>query len=94
MDEFCPQQEISKAIGGSWTDANEDDLLSELAAIENEQEEPATVSETVAPTKPANVANDLEELLPEAPTTAPVVEVEAPEARKEESAEGPVLVPG
>lgn len=97
MDEFRASQEISKAIGGSWTDANEEDLLSELAAIEKEQEEPAVVSEAAAPTKPARVAgpaaNELEELLPEAPTTAPVVEVEAPGAKEEESAEAPVLVP-
>lgn len=51
------------------------------------------MSEAVAPTKPAHVASDLEELLPEAPTTAPVVEVEAPGAKEEESAKGPVLVP-
>lgn len=43
-------QEISKAIGASWTDANEEDLLQELADIEAEAEaEQATVTEAQLP---------------------------------------------
>lgn len=36
-ESIAMEEEISKAIGGSWTEANEDDLLAELAVLEKEE---------------------------------------------------------
>eukprot|EP00904_Undaria_pinnatifida_P012033 jgi/Undpi1/7960/HiC_scaffold_24.g10432.m1 len=36
-ENIAMEEEISKAIGGSWTEANEDDLLAELAVLEKEE---------------------------------------------------------
>ncbi|CAB1115517.1 unnamed protein product [Ectocarpus sp. CCAP 1310/34] len=125
-ESIAMEEEISKAIGGSWTDANEEDLLAELAELESEaapepvpatepepapatasEPVPATASEPVAAAVPAAAeaskpseetaaqeASSLEELLPEAPTEAPVVVptvTDAAEPQQEE--ERPTLVP-
>lgn len=80
----CPfhfLQEISKAIGGSWTEANEEDLLAELAEIEKEaapEPVPAPVPQPAA--KVEEQPTPLEDMLPEAPESAPVVPVPAESA--------------
>lgn len=48
-------QEISKAIGGSWTDANEEDLLAELAVLEKEELGEATPAAAAAAAAPAPI---------------------------------------
>ena len=67
-------QEISKAIGGSWTEANEEDLLAELAEIEKEAE-PAAVPQPAPTVEEAETP--LEDRLPVAPDGVPVVPVPA-----------------
>lgn len=52
--------------------------------------EPAAVAAT---TKPAAESPSLEEQLPEAPTTVPVVPVSVPEVEQAAEAERPMLVP-
>lgn len=122
-------QEISKALGGSWTDANEEDLLDELASIEQEQAaesaaagmeaqvappaptvvdkpstepvtEPAAAAATAEPAATAVATAEaeaalpsLEEQLPEAPTTVPVVPVSVAEVEQALEAERATLLP-
>lgn len=96
-------QEISRAIGQSWTDANEEDLLKELAGLEAEEEQEQQAAVAAAPVAapapaaarpaaPSAEPSSLEQDLPEAPVD-PVV---LPTGRREEAAEDtrrPTAVP-
>lgn len=128
-ESIAMEQEISKALGGSWTDANEEDLLDELASIEQEQAaesaaagmeaqvappaptvvdkpstepvtEPAAAAATAEPAATAVATAEaeaalpsLEEQLPEAPTTVPVVPVSVAEVEQALEAERATLLP-
>ncbi|CAM9820301.1 unnamed protein product [Ectocarpus sp. 13 AM-2016] len=66
-ESIAMEEEISKAIGGSWTDANEEDLLAELAELESEaapESVPATVPEPVPATAPEPVPATASEPVP------------------------------
>ncbi|CAN0173318.1 unnamed protein product [Ectocarpus sp. 6 AP-2014] len=66
-ESIAMEEEISKAIGGSWTDANEEDLLAELAELESEaapEPVPATAPEPVPATAPEPVPATAAEPVP------------------------------
>ncbi|CAN0272740.1 unnamed protein product [Laminaria digitata] len=54
-ENIAMEEEISKAIGGSWTDANEEDLLAELAVLEKEELGEATPAAAAAAAAPAPI---------------------------------------
>eukprot|EP00903_Cladosiphon_okamuranus_P022278 g20484.t1 len=87
-ESIAMEEEISKAIGGSWTEANEEDLLAELAEIEKEAA-PEPVPEPVPQpaVKVEEQPTPLEDMLPEAPQGTPVVPVPADSAASQQGAE-------
>eukprot|EP00752_Nemacystus_decipiens_P011673 g10360.t1 len=82
-ESIAMEEEISKAIGGSWTDANEEDLLAELAEIEKEAEPAVAVA---VPPPPVEEETSLEDRLPVAPDNVPVMPTPA-ESTPQQAAE-------